>query len=126
MIRRPPRSTRTDTLFPDTTLFRSVSVTQSQDAQSIVDANGNMHVPEDYLRTYRYLGTWAVLADEGHGANELHVVYASPGTVDTFQKSGKFPDEAVRVKPVRGTGRDRVGQYVKISECAVELKKKKT
>src|SRR3546814_4774089 len=28
MIRRPPRSTRTDTLFPDTTLFRSVSRTQ--------------------------------------------------------------------------------------------------
>src|SRR3546814_7614029 len=27
MIRRPPRSTRTDTLFPYTTLFRSMSVT---------------------------------------------------------------------------------------------------
>src|SRR3546814_15443341 len=26
MIRRPPRSTRTDTLFPDTTLFRSVRI----------------------------------------------------------------------------------------------------
>src|SRR3546814_1861177 len=26
MIRRPPRSTRTDTLFPYTTLFRSVDV----------------------------------------------------------------------------------------------------
>src|SRR3546814_18098043 len=26
MIRRPPRSTRTDTLFPDTTLFRSAQV----------------------------------------------------------------------------------------------------
>src|SRR3546814_14419913 len=26
MIRRPPRSTRTDTLFPYTTLFRSASV----------------------------------------------------------------------------------------------------
>src|SRR3546814_12040027 len=26
MIRRPPRSTRTDTLFPYTTLFRSVGV----------------------------------------------------------------------------------------------------
>src|SRR3546814_14282254 len=25
MIRRPPRSTRTDTLFPDTTLFRSAT-----------------------------------------------------------------------------------------------------
>src|SRR3546814_14341822 len=24
MVRRPPRSTRTDTLFPDTTLFRSL------------------------------------------------------------------------------------------------------
>src|SRR3546814_19902753 len=27
MIRRPPRSTRTDTLFPYTTLFRSIEVT---------------------------------------------------------------------------------------------------
>src|SRR3546814_1633714 len=27
MIRRPPRSTRTDTLFPYTTLFRSLGVT---------------------------------------------------------------------------------------------------
>src|SRR3546814_15131389 len=32
MIRRPPRSTRTDTLFPYTTLFRSVDV---------IDAKGN-------------------------------------------------------------------------------------
>src|SRR3546814_9188988 len=31
MIRRPPRSTRTDTLFPDTTLFRS-HIGQSLDA----------------------------------------------------------------------------------------------
>src|SRR3546814_1305168 len=29
MIRRPPRSTRTDTLFPYTTLFRSALVEQS-------------------------------------------------------------------------------------------------
>src|SRR3546814_16989145 len=27
MLRRPPRSTRTDTLFPDTTLFRSMGGT---------------------------------------------------------------------------------------------------
>src|SRR3546814_13348149 len=34
MIRRPPRSTRTDTLFPYTTLFRSFrSVPQSIDTQ---------------------------------------------------------------------------------------------
>src|SRR3546814_17422296 len=31
MIRRPPRSTRTDTLFPYTTLFRSVRTEGGQD-----------------------------------------------------------------------------------------------
>src|SRR3546814_19087680 len=30
MIRRPPRSTRTDTLFPYTTLFRSVDLVRDQ------------------------------------------------------------------------------------------------
>src|SRR3546814_1303293 len=34
MIRRPPRSTRTDTLFPYTTLFRSAVI----DRQYVVDA----------------------------------------------------------------------------------------
>src|SRR3546814_14982945 len=29
MIRRPPRSTRTDTLFPYTTLFRSIAIVDS-------------------------------------------------------------------------------------------------
>src|SRR3546814_20197635 len=33
MIRRPPRSTRTDTLFPYTTLFRSVSLRVDDDLQ---------------------------------------------------------------------------------------------
>src|SRR3546814_12190673 len=31
MIRRPPRSKRTDTLFPDTTLFRSVVIADAED-----------------------------------------------------------------------------------------------
>src|SRR3546814_10405784 len=33
MLRRPPRSTRTDTLFPCTTLFRSVGLAIAQVAQ---------------------------------------------------------------------------------------------
>src|SRR3546814_6410012 len=33
MIRRPPRSTRTDTLFPYTTLFRSLSATTPLDLE---------------------------------------------------------------------------------------------
>src|SRR3546814_3725027 len=38
MIRRPPRSTRTDTLFPDTTLFRSEDDVEAgdQDVAGIV------------------------------------------------------------------------------------------
>src|SRR3546814_7020689 len=40
MIRRPPRSTRTDTLFPYTTLFRS-SVIQMQ-ACSVRDGGGGV------------------------------------------------------------------------------------
>src|SRR3546814_4349190 len=35
MIRRPPRSTRTDTLFPYTTLFRSSSLASLAAASSI-------------------------------------------------------------------------------------------
>src|SRR3546814_12080990 len=47
MIRRPPRSTRTDTLFPYTTLFRSVAQTR----------NGGSEVDER-MRTTRP-GTYA-------------------------------------------------------------------
>src|SRR3546814_1897518 len=35
MIRRPPRSTRTDTLFPDTTLFRSYGHIASGERASV-------------------------------------------------------------------------------------------
>src|SRR3546814_1314384 len=34
MIRRPPRSTRTDTLFPYTTLFRSVASAAARDQRA--------------------------------------------------------------------------------------------
>src|SRR3546814_15523790 len=37
MIRRPPRSTRTDTLFPYTTLFRSTDDDTHEDASAAVD-----------------------------------------------------------------------------------------
>src|SRR3546814_4744419 len=41
MRRRPPRSTRTDTLFPYTTLFRSPAHRQrDRDARDIAEADG--------------------------------------------------------------------------------------
>src|SRR3546814_19074919 len=38
MIRRPPRSTRTDTLFPYTTLFRSQRRKQLEEARAILES----------------------------------------------------------------------------------------
>src|SRR3546814_4559653 len=54
MIRRPPRSTRTDTLFPYTTLFRSLRLEQSKTA--LADA-------------FQDLLEWGVR----HGASDLHL-----------------------------------------------------
>src|SRR3546814_15396587 len=49
MIRRPPRSTRTDTLFPYTTLFRSISRSASvaESGQEYVDRGGDKCGPFD-------------------------------------------------------------------------------
>src|SRR3546814_7699423 len=44
MIRRPPRSTRTDTLFPDTTLFRSRGRAIDRDGDGTA-AGGGPHGP---------------------------------------------------------------------------------
>src|SRR3546814_3425277 len=41
MIRRPPRSTRTDTLFPYTTLFRSYALGKAQRLISELRARGH-------------------------------------------------------------------------------------
>src|SRR3546814_14579254 len=52
MIRRPPRSTRTDTLFPYTTLFRSVAVHAHVDrvgvAEQVVDVAQRLLVGADH------------------------------------------------------------------------------
>ena len=69
-------------------------------AEAVVDANGNLHVPDAYRTTYQSLGTWAVAADQGAGSKELHVVYASPGTITAYRKNGRFPEGAVLVKEV--------------------------
>src|SRR3546814_1390085 len=48
MIRRPPRSTRTDTLFPYTTLFRSAlrwAVSEAALRGAVVEAVNAFHVP---------------------------------------------------------------------------------
>jgi Cytochrome P460 len=67
---------------------------------AVDDAQGNLHVPDGYRTTYEVLGSWAVAADQGQGSKELHVVYASPGTIDAYRKDGHFPDDTVLLKEV--------------------------
>ena len=69
-------------------------------AEAVVDAAGNLHVPNGYRTTYEFLGSWAVAADQGPGSKELHVVYASPGTITDYRTAGRFSDGAVLVKEV--------------------------
>ncbi len=69
-------------------------------AEAVTDTKGNLHVPDAYRTTYEFLGTWAVAADQGQGSQELHVVYASPGTIAAYRKDGHFPDGTVLVKEV--------------------------
>src|SRR3546814_11948195 len=54
MCRRPPRSTRTDTLFPYTTLFRSLDYVAAQKRDALPD---NVTVEEFYVQSGALLGS---------------------------------------------------------------------
>jgi hypothetical protein len=69
-------------------------------AAAVVDGNGNLRVPSDYRTAYEMLGSWAVAKDDGPGSKEMHMVFASPGTIAAFRKDGRFPDGTVLVKEV--------------------------
>src|SRR3546814_8466950 len=70
MIRRPPRSTRTDTLFPYTTLFRSVAGVVNIKTKTDVDGlelNFNTSVPFDGGgEQYRASAVWGKTFSRGH------------------------------------------------------------
>jgi len=80
--------------------MKAIAQADSSYADAVVDAYGNLRVPRDYRATYQLLGSWAVAADEGRGSKELHVVLASPGSVEAFRKDGHFPEGTVLVKEV--------------------------
>jgi hypothetical protein len=80
--------------------MQAISISSASQTQAAVDAEGNLHVPPDYRTTYEALGSWAIAADEGRGSKELHVVLASPGSIEAYRKAGRFPDGTVLVKEV--------------------------
>src|SRR3546814_21084581 len=75
MIRRPPRSTRTDTLFPYTTLFRSFEVTVRSDGDSgltLDPASGVIKWLPTTVGSYRFEG---VVTDDGTPPRSVDVAY---------------------------------------------------
>src|SRR3546814_12831208 len=60
MIRRPPRSTRTDTLFPYTTLFRSATSPPSRPATPILNPVGTPTPGPEPAPSWRLRRTRAV------------------------------------------------------------------
>jgi hypothetical protein len=81
-------------------LSPSLAGPAAADGRKAYDPDGHLHVPSDYRLTYEFIGTWAVAKDAGQGAKQLHEVYASPGAVAAYKKTGHFPDGTVLVKEV--------------------------
>src|SRR3546814_16791430 len=69
MLRRPPRSTRTDTLFPYTTLFRSIAI--STQAATYADL----------------LSVWLDDAEQSEDPRIVSHVYAAPEGADLLDES---------------------------------------
>jgi hypothetical protein len=69
-------------------LAQSNGLAPANPSASVVDAQGHLRVPADYRALYQALGSWAIAADSGRGSKEIHAVYASPGAIDAFRKTG--------------------------------------
>jgi hypothetical protein len=67
---------------------------------TLVDKTGNIRKPADYRDLFQTLGTYTVLDPKG---DQMHLTYASPGTAETYRRTGIFADGSVLVKEVFGT-----------------------
>src|SRR3546814_18457404 len=122
MIRRPPRSTRTDTLFPYTTLFRSRPVGETEipeillRAPAVRGARGKsifFEIDLPVRRMFRHARQGQIVGDVGAAIG----AGIREGVV-----GGKAEAEVERLLPgetnVRASGRERGGQYVLIPGVA--------
>src|SRR3546814_21156477 len=134
LIRRPPRSTRTDTLFPYTTLFRSQDIFHRRLSRHIAHAGGPFGAPR--------VGAVNHLLPAGGGACQalLSAPYCFAHRIDRAdQRTIARRNARVGGGEVAGRGRlllrrqdgqssgwERVCPCVVISGVAVSLKKKNT
>src|SRR3546814_14406530 len=81
MIRRPPRSTRTDTLFPYTTLFRSLQILDDRHGLVVQEADAPVDITGDGARVLRKL---------------LHFAGDDPETASRLARAGRLDGRVER------------------------------
>jgi len=84
-------------------MFVQTTTADTRTAQTVVDTEGNLRVPADYRTSYQFLGSWAVASGVSKTPDQIHVVYASPGTITAYLNDKRFPDGSVLVKEVYQT-----------------------
>src|SRR3546814_17124351 len=99
MIRRPPRSTRTDTLFPYTTLFRSA---QNAAAGAMTPANQAL----DQAKQQAGAAADAALA-KAQGAVDQAQADIQNGVTGALDRAGEKMDDAPALWLGRGSCRGR-------------------
>src|SRR3546814_11104703 len=102
MIRRPPRSTRTDTLFPYTTLFRSVRALPVAFALLGPSRYSDAHMHRSHILPLAHKFR-DVMLGIGFGASLGRAI-------DTLQPQRLFPQTGGAVQPItdrHSPGRDR-------------------
>jgi hypothetical protein len=88
------------TLFAAGIALHFTSASAADPQRGVADKQGNLRVPENYRAHFEYLGTWSIAASGNPGAKEMHIVFASPGTVSAYKRSKTFPDGTVLIKEV--------------------------
>src|SRR3546814_11293410 len=115
MIRRPPRSTRTDTLLPYTTLFRSSADAVVQD-HLLARAQGDGHLaPDRAAEPGKVDRLMAPAIGRGLGtAHDQDVIDEAGQGADRSANGAGFPAALRLALPGeigRASGRERVCQY---------------
>jgi hypothetical protein len=65
-----------------------------------VNSQGDISLPSNFRTSMVHLGSWFV--PEG-GASGFHDVYTEKSTVESYKKTGQFPDGATLVKELRSS-----------------------
>src|SRR3546814_11437374 len=95
MYLRPPRSTRTDTLFPDTTLFRSQALS-CVEGFALLERRLEQYALAPLLGVCRHTAQGPAVSDQRHNHGQGRCLHCSPGYSVEPQSSNEEQKSAPR------------------------------